>query len=118
VVGIHHRATNKNLNILLPQAKKTSAQERIINACLLRLALLPYQRYRHMILNTASLRMVTFQTHESIRKTLTDPNRVLIGMIVDISKIMDEVVLSTWHSVNRHRGKGQQLHAGIAGDAR
>jgi hypothetical protein len=118
VVVIHHLATSKNLNILLPQAKKMSAQERIINVCLLRLALLLYQQYRHTILNTASLRMVTFQTHESIRKTLTGPNRVLIGMIVDISKIMDEVALSTWHSVNRHRGNEQQLHAGIAEDAR
>ena len=117
-MAIHHHAISRSLSTLLRQAKKTIAQEHIINVHLQVVVVLLYPQFRLMILNIHSRQTDIHQMHGHTNKMVTDIRRALIGTIEAISRTMVEVARNTWPSLSRLRDKEQLSHAGIAEDER
>jgi hypothetical protein len=62
--------------------------------------------------------MGTLPIHEHTNKILTELHRDLIETTEPTSRIIAALVHNTWLSASPHLDKEQQLHAGIAEDAR
>jgi hypothetical protein len=112
------RLHDKNHNILPRQAKRTTAPHLTINELLL-IPTSVSQRYLPMvILNMPNLRM-DIQILVPTTQTLTElSHKDHTETTEGISKIMEEMDLSTWLLVNPPLDNVQQLHAGTAEDAR
>jgi len=115
VVVTHRRATNLNPNILPRQAKKTIGLEHTTSESL-QIAL-PFLQFRPTTLNTPN-RMATLLIHGHTNKIRTDLHQDLTETTEPTSRIMEEEAHNTWLSASPHLGKGRQLHADIAEDAR
>lgn len=118
VVDILHHA-NRNHNILLPQVKRTIAQEPTTRGHP-RIAAVPSPSHRYLptTTNTHRDRITATRTLVNTSKSHIAPLLGLTEMIVPISKIMEEVDRNKWPLVSLHQDKELLLHADIAEDAR